>query len=109
MDNQVPDRSRRQIELQRLPVVTIIEGNMDASFGARVQEPLANGICANHPHYHVGCQSRDDWLPCVAGIPRSEYVGRRLQTDVYRDIGGAGIVRRCLEVANAGPACRAEL
>jgi hypothetical protein len=109
VNNQVPNRSRWQIELQGLPMVAIIEGNVDAGFGASVQEAFANGVCANHPDYSVARESGDDKLPGVATVPRSEYVGCRFLADVYRSIGGASIVGRCLEVANEGPGCRAEL
>ena len=90
-------------------MVAIIEGNVDAGFGARVQEAFANGVGANHSHYHVGRKPSYDRSPGAAGVPRSVDVGRGLLADVHGSIGGAGIAGRCLEVANEGPGCWAEL
>src|SRR5260370_11197296 len=47
VDDHVVDGHRRQIELQRLPVRAIVEGNPNAGFGAGVKEPLALRIFSN--------------------------------------------------------------
>src|SRR5579862_1493507 len=48
MDDQVANRSRRQIELERLPVVSIIKGHKYAGFSSCEKKALALGVLANH-------------------------------------------------------------
>ena len=47
MKDEVVDRSCRQIELQRLPVRTVIKGNPRARFRAGIEQSLALGVFAN--------------------------------------------------------------
>src|SRR6516162_7197451 len=47
VDSEVAHRGGWQIELQRLPVITVIERDGYAGFGAGEQHALANGIFAN--------------------------------------------------------------
>jgi hypothetical protein len=50
VDHQVAHRDRRQIQLQGLPVVAIVEGNRDTELGCRVEQSLARRIFANVVH-----------------------------------------------------------
>src|SRR6266566_6042628 len=48
MDRKVAHGRVRQIELQRLPIVSIVEGNIDGTFRSREEQALAHRIFAHH-------------------------------------------------------------
>src|SRR5215831_5133062 len=48
MDGQVANRAHRQVELERLPVVAIVKGNVHSQLGAGEQQALLLRIFANH-------------------------------------------------------------
>src|SRR5207245_2394508 len=47
MNNHVVNRRARQMELERLPIRAIVEGNPDACFRTGVKQALALGILAH--------------------------------------------------------------
>src|SRR5277367_795889 len=61
----------RQIQLQRLPVVAVFEGNVDRSFGAGVEQAFAHRVFANHVDGRVVRQTVGDFRPRFAVIARA--------------------------------------
>src|SRR6202158_5812828 len=74
VDEEVVDRSCRQIELQRLPVRAVIEGNPRARFRAGIEQPLALGIFANGVNVGAVWEAGRDGRPALAEISGLENV-----------------------------------
>ena len=47
MDREIANRSDRQIQLQGLPVIAVIERNVNSEFGSGEEQPFALRIFAN--------------------------------------------------------------
>ena len=66
MDGQVTHGSVRQIELQRLPVVAVIERDVDGGFGSGKEQALAKGIFADDVDRSVVGKTLGDFDPGLA-------------------------------------------
>src|SRR6185312_1204688 len=68
LDDEVADRRRGKILAQRLPVIAVVERDIDGGFGSCVEQSLANGVLA----YDVdGCiigKSGVDLLPRLSAV-----------------------------------------
>ena len=70
VDHQVAHADRGQIQLQRLPVVAVVERDRDAQFGGRVEQALARGIFLD------GVQIRGLGEPVRGQRPRLAVIAR---------------------------------
>ena len=93
MNDQIADRSRRQIHLQRLPVVAVVPRHIHAAFGAGEKQSLALGIFPHRVDGLVLGQSSDDLLPRLSAVVRA--IDIRMQViepeTIHRGIGSCGI------------------
>ena len=66
------DRSVRQPRLQRRPALAVIEGDVQAIFGAEIEQPAPNGVLPNDVRVAEGALRNpvDDQLPGLAVIAR---------------------------------------
>src|SRR2546425_6233638 len=48
MNREIAHRRMRQIQLQRLPIVSIVEGNVNGAFRAGVEQTFSHRIFAHH-------------------------------------------------------------
>ncbi len=78
----------RQIQLQRLPVVAVIERNPYRVFGPGKQQALADGIFAHRVHGTEVGQAARDQLPTLAAIVRA--------IDIWMRIVDAETTDRCV-------------
>src|ERR1041385_2275454 len=103
MNNKITNRCTRQIQLQRLPVVTIIERHINSRLRAGKEQPLLFGIFSNHVYLCagalIGWETVDDAHPGLATIVRAiELVllcalrNSSAKADVGEDVGGIDIV-----------------
>ena len=69
--HQIPHRSCRQIQLQRLPRIAIIERNVDGVFRPREKQSLPQRIFAHGIHRRIIGQSVGNFLPGPAAIVRA--------------------------------------
>src|SRR5260221_2456144 len=93
MNDQIADRSRRQIHLQRLPMIAVVPGHIHGAFGAGKQQSLALYIFAHRVDGLVFGQAADDFLPRLSAIVRA--VDIRMQViepeAVHRRVGSWSI------------------
>ena len=71
VDLEVAHRRHRQVELERLPVVSIIERDVHSTLGAGDQKPAAPWILLHRVHVHAGRQTLCDLLPGLAYVARA--------------------------------------
>jgi len=95
----------RQIQLQRLPVVAIVEGNPNTLFRAGKEQPFSQRILANRVDGCVIRQTIGDALPGLAAIVRSINVGVRIVNSEAADgsISGSIIEVRSDELCDFAP------
>ena len=69
---QIAHRGVRQIQLQRLPVIAVIERHPYGVLRACEQQPFAHRIFTHRVHGAEVGQARGDLRPCLAAIARAE-------------------------------------
>src|SRR6266446_7134732 len=93
MNYEVADRSRRQIHLQRLPMVAIVPGHIHSAFGSGKQQSLALNIFSHRVDWLIVGQAAYDFLPRFAAVVSA--VDIRMQViepeAVHRRVGSCGI------------------
>src|SRR6185295_16979779 len=68
MNSEIAHRSRRQIQLQRLPVIAIVKRHEHIALSACEQKPTTMWIFLHCLHVNTGGQSARDLGPCFAGV-----------------------------------------
>src|SRR5579862_7087027 len=63
LDHQIVNRNSRHIERQRVPALSIIEGDVDPGLGASEQQASVLRIFANHVNIRIVGNSVRDLLP----------------------------------------------
>ncbi len=103
-DDQIVNRCDRQIQLQRLPMRTVIERNEDAEFGSGVEQPFTFGIFAHRMHVGAIGNSVHDRAPGLSQIARLENVWLEVVEfmPIHRHISG---VRRRAETVRSDRPC----
>src|SRR5690349_17545104 len=93
MDDQIADRGSRHVEAERLPVVAVIERDVDRSLGAREEQPLADRIFADGIDGSIIRQSAYDFLPSFAVVMRAiDMRSLVIQPDaIDGGVGGGGV------------------
>ena len=105
LHDEIVHRRDGQIQLQRLPVSTVVEGHINPEFRARIQQSLFLRILAHRTHVGAFGYPADDAGPGLAAVVRA--VDERLEivelVPVYRGKRAAGLVRRGLDDAHHAP------
>src|SRR5258708_25123044 len=93
LNDEIADRGTRHVQPQRLPVVAVVERNVDLTFGAGEEESLALGVLANGIDGSAVGDAVDDLGPGLAAIARAEDMGPHVVEAERIDGGicGAGI------------------
>ena len=68
LDHQIADRRRRHVQPQRLPVIAIVERDVDLRFGAGEEQSLALRILAHDADRRAAGNAGDDLLPRLAAV-----------------------------------------
>ncbi len=94
-----------QIEFQRLPVRTIVEGNVDAVFRAGIEQAFALWIFADSVDITVVGHAGDDFRPGLAVVGCFENVRAKVieLVAIDGDVGGACRVWRGFDDADEAP------
>jgi len=87
VNREIAHRGVRQIQLQRLPGISIVEGNIDRCLGAGKKEPLAGGIFTHGVDGSIRGQPGDNLLPVGAEVARA--VDVRIQVVEAKSIDGS--------------------
>src|SRR5258708_7743881 len=99
MNGEIANGGDRQIELQRLPALAIIERNVSSEFGSGEEQPLAFGIFANRAQECGSGYAAGNRLPGSSIVTRSVEV-RRLIVEaaaIYRGVGNRRIEMRSFD------------
>ena len=94
MHGEVAHIGGREIQLQGLPVVAVVKGNVESIFGSGVEQSFAHGIFAEYARDPIRLQASGDFLPGLARIARAENVGMQILARVEDDVGGVRVVVR---------------
>src|SRR4051812_10555781 len=105
MDRDVAYRSHRQIVLQRLPMLAIVERKIDTAFRTGVQQTWPYRIRAHDVDGLVGRNAGDDRRPRFAAVARAVDVRMEIvePMTVDRGIRAFGRNRRRFDNADFGP------
>ena len=71
MHDEIADRSRRQIHLQRLPMIAVVPRHIHGAFSAGKKQSLAFGVFAHRVDGLVIGQAARDLLPRLAAVVRA--------------------------------------
>src|SRR5262249_56699615 len=89
-DRDVPDRADGQVHLERLPMVAIVEGDVDALLRPGVEKPPALRIFADDVDVAADGNSLSDRRPRLSAVPRAVDV----RADVVQAIAVHGGIDR---------------
>ena len=105
VNDEVVDRSCRQIKLQRLPVRAVIKGNPRARLGAGIEQALALRIFPHGMNVGAVGESASDWRPGLAEVSGFKNVGLEIIEPVGVDggVGGPRCEPRWFDQADHGP------
>src|SRR2546423_13251329 len=96
VNDKVAHRSRRQIELERLPGIAVVKRKVDTAFRASVKQAFANGVFADAIQKASIRDSAGNALPGLAEIARAIQI--RLQVfqavTVHSGVSGGRIKMR---------------
>ena len=103
--HQVVNRRDGQVELQRLPVRSVVEGCVHAALRAGKQQALASGIFPHRAHVEVLRNAVHQQRPGLAEIRGLIDIGLLIVelVTVHRHVSRAGIVRRRVDDADHAP------
>src|SRR5206468_9807932 len=101
LDDDVRNLRVGKVQRERLPPLTIVERDVDAVFGPRVEEARAPGVLTHRVHVIVVSDAGDDLLPALSVIVGLEDVRLAvvLQVVLHGDVRRAGLVRRRVDDA----------
>src|SRR5207302_10538804 len=78
VDREIANRTDRQIELQRLPVLTVVERDISSEFGSGEEQPPALRIFPNRAQEGWSGNAVRDRLPGSAIVSRSIKIRRAI-------------------------------
>ena len=96
LNQQVTHRGCGHVQPQRLPMIAIVEGNVNCALSAGKEQTLALGIFTHRIHILIGGNAVDDFGPGLAGVARAVNVRTQI-VETQRVDGGVGRLR--IEVA----------
>src|SRR5713226_2055282 len=105
VNDQVAHGGMRQILLQGLPVVAIVERNVDGAFRSGKEQALTNGIFANDVAGAAIGNSLGDFLPGSSKVARAVNVRAEIieAERVDRRVSGGGVEMRRLDDGDFAP------
>src|SRR5579884_370459 len=103
--DQVVDRTERQVKLERLPVVAVVEAGVGAGLRAGIEKPLAFRVLAADAGEGAGRNAGGDFGPGLAEVMGAVEIGGDVVVLVIidRQVGRICVVRRGLDHADAAP------
>ncbi len=105
VDRQVAHGGMGKIQLQRLPVIAIVEGYVNGSLAPGEKQAFANGIFAHHVGCGVSRQTFIDFLPGFAKVAGAVNVRVQvIETErIDGRVSGAGGVVASFDYGNFAP------
>src|SRR6185312_129781 len=105
VDKQVARPGRRQVLLERLPVVAVVEADEHAGLVAGIEQARSDGIGADGGDDLVGGKAAGDLGPRLPAVVGAEDVRRPVVDPVAvdRDVSGGGVERRNVDAGNLAP------
>ena len=105
LHHEIAHRRDREVEAQRLPVVPVVERELDPLFRRGVEHALAHRVLAHGVDEMAVGDAVDDELPALAAVMRAVNVGLAVveAVPINRDVSGFGIEVRGLDDADLGP------
>src|SRR5258708_3526567 len=105
MDQQIARPRGRQILLQWLPIIAVVEADEHAGFVARVKQSRPYGIGTDGTDDLVCGKPAGDLRPTAAAVMRAEDVGTEIvePLGVDGDIGARRVERRKVDARNLAP------
>ncbi len=105
VESEIAHRRVRQIQLQRTPVIAVVQGKPYGLLGTRIQQPAAHRILAHRVGRGVLGQAGGNELPAPPSIPgpvnvRLEIIDTKA---AHRSEGDLGIEMRCLQLRHLAP------
>src|SRR5713226_1388701 len=67
MNNEIADAGRRHVQAEWLPIVAVIEGNVDRALRAREEQALTHRVFAHDVDRRVVGQAMNDACPSLSG------------------------------------------
>ena len=106
---QIAHRSDGKIQLQRLPVVALVEGDFDAKLGAGVEELLLLRVFAHCQDELGRFEPRRDGIPALAIVARAIDIGGAVieAMPLDRGVGDGGIEVRGFDEGDLAPGLNA--
>ena len=103
--DQIVNRGLRQIQLQRLPMRTIIGRNVNAKLSPGVEQAFALRILAHAMDVGAVRNSGRNRIPRFSEVSRSEDVGLKIiePMTIDCDVGSIGVMRRRINNADGAP------
>src|SRR5437899_10705094 len=71
MNGEIVDGRERQVQLQRLPVIAVVGGEIHAALGAGKEQSLMRRIFVDGAHERPLADPADDELPRLAVVARA--------------------------------------
>jgi hypothetical protein len=71
MQDEIANRAGRHVQSERLPVLAIVEREIDSALSACEQKTFFHRIFTDRVHDFAGRNSGNDLLPCYAAIMRA--------------------------------------
>src|SRR5512133_4030652 len=109
MHGEIADRSDRKIQLQWLPVVTVVEADIDAEFSSSEEQSTPNRVFANGVDERALGNSLPKRLPCLAAIASAIDVRPHILDAVAINGSVGGLLVKMRGVDNADFAPRGKL
>ena len=105
LDQKIARPGGRQILLQWLPPVAIVETDEHAGFGAGVKQARAHRVGAHDADRLAGGKARGDVLPGLAAIVRPQDMGFEIVDPlaIDRKIGGIAVAIGLVDARNLAP------
>ena len=101
MNIEIGHRSCRQIQLQSLPVIAVVQGKINAVPCASIEQSLARWIFANHSRISGLGQAGVDQLPALSVITRAIDQRTQVAESVDHGVRGGRIVAGCFHQGHA--------
>src|SRR5712664_2054568 len=105
MNREIAHGRVRQIQLQRLPIATIVEGNVHGAFGTGVEQTFSRGIFAHHVAGAAIGNSLGNFRPRFSEIARAVNVRAQIVEPerIDRRVRRAGVEVRSFDDGNFAP------
>ncbi len=91
LNNHIAHGAGRHVQPERLPVITVIEGNINGALGCGEQQPAALGVFTDGVHIFVAGNAIDDLRPGLAGVARAQDVRTQVVKAQRVDGGVCGL------------------